>query len=155
MKVNFTKKEYRTLLDIIHIADWIMHAHDTEDRKDTQQYRELFQKLLSFAEEMGFADLIELAEEDGNYYPTFKFESESAAERLIQEFENHSFWEELISRLAERDVLKEKKAESISDLDPDEWISAMTTAEEKWAKEFERFDLDRITVERAFKDVIH
>ncbi len=151
MKINFTKKEYRTLLDIIHIADWVMHAHDTEGRTDTQEYEELFQKLFSFAEEMGFADLIQLSKEDGKYYPTFNFESESVAENLIQEFENNSFWEELTSRLARRDVLKEKHTESAAELSEEEWFALMSKAEEKWVKEFDEFDLDRISVDRAVK----
>lgn len=155
MKINFTKKEYRTLLDIIHIADWVLHAHDTEGRTDTQEYEALFQKLFSLAEEMGYADLIQVSKEDGKFYPTFNFESESVAEDLIQEFENNSFWEELTSRLARRDVLKEKNAESVAELSDEEWFSAMTVAEEKWVKEFDEFDLDRVVVDQAVKGVLH
>ena len=155
MKINFTKNEYRTLLDIIHIAHWIINAHEVEVRKDTEHFEQLFQKLLSFADEMGFADLIEHVKKDGKYYPTGKFESESLAEQLIDEFENKNFWDELINRLAERDVLKDKKAEYLSDLDPDEWIPAMTKAEEQWIKEFEAYDLDRIIVNKALKLVVH
>jgi hypothetical protein len=146
MKINFTKKEYRTLLDIIHIADWVMHAHDTEGRTDTQEYETLFQKLFSFAEEMGYDDLIEYAKEDDKYYPNFNFESESLAENYIQEFENNSFWEELTSRLARRDVLKAKNAESAAELSEEEWFQSVIEAEEKWIKEFDEFDLDRIAV---------
>ena len=151
MKINVTKKEYRTLLDIIHIADWVLHAHDTEGRTDTQEYQELFQKFFALAEEMGYDDLIQLSKEDSKYYPTFNFESESVAENLIQEFENNSFWEELTSRLARRDVMKEKNAQSVADLSDEEWFEAMTTAEEKWVKEFDSHDLDRISVDKAVK----
>jgi hypothetical protein len=119
MKIHFTKKEYRALLDIIQIADWVMHAHDIQEKHETAYYRELFQKFYSFAKEMGFEDLIEFAKENGEYYPTRKFEDESMADPLIQSFENKSFWDNLIDRLAERDALKEKQVDSFAELDPE------------------------------------
>lgn len=155
MKINFTKKEYRSLLDIIHIAYWVMYAHKVGDRKDTQEYEALFQKILSFADEMGCRDLVEYVKENGKYYPTQQFESETVARELIDEFQTENFWEELISRLARRDLLKEKQVSSVAELSDDEWISGMTKAEEKWVKEFETFDLARISVNQSFKDVIH
>lgn len=73
----------------MQIADWVLHAHDTEPRTDTQNFEELFQKLLSFAKEMGCDDLVEF-EEDKEYHPTI--ELESAVEEFIEEFENNTFW---------------------------------------------------------------
>jgi phage pi2 protein 07 len=155
MKINFTKKEYRFLSDIIHIADWIMNSHSVEQRKETEEHEAVFQKLLSFAKEMGYEDLIECVKGNGKYYPTHKFENESVAHQFIDEFQEDIFWEELISRLARRDLLKEKQVGSVAELSDDEWISGMTNAEEKWVKEFEEFDLDRISVNQSFKDVVH
>lgn len=155
MKINFTKKEYRALLDIIQIADWVMYAHDVEEKKETEEYRYLFQKIYSFAKEMGFDDLIEYVKEDGKFYPTRKFEDESMADPLIQNYENKSFWEELINRLAQRDVLKEKQIDSLAKLSEEELIVTISKAEEKWVKEFEAHDLDRISVNQTFNDVVH
>ena len=27
MKINLTNKEYVTLLEVLHMADWVLHAH--------------------------------------------------------------------------------------------------------------------------------
>lgn len=27
MKINFTKKEYRLLLDTLYVSDWVMHSY--------------------------------------------------------------------------------------------------------------------------------
>jgi len=59
MKINFTKSEYQILLDVIYMADWILHAHDTEDRSNTKEYSDLFQKLMSYAKDMGCEDLVD------------------------------------------------------------------------------------------------
>ncbi len=64
----------------------------------------------------------------------------------IEEFEQNTFWEELISNLADRDVLKNIGTNSFSDLSPVERISATYDAEAKWAKEFEKNGLNRIGI---------
>jgi len=87
MKINFTKSEYRILLDVIYMADWILHAHDTEDRSDTKEYSDLFQKLMSYAKDMGCEDLVNFDEQQQNYAESFIFEEESSAW-----FKKGSFW---------------------------------------------------------------
>ena len=31
MKINFTKKEYHLLIDMLYLSDWVMHSHSTSD----------------------------------------------------------------------------------------------------------------------------
>jgi len=155
MKINLTKSEYRILLDVIYMADWILHAHDTEDRSDTKEYSELFQKLMSYAKDMGCEDLVNFDEQQQNYAESFIFEEESSALDYIDEFENDSFWAELISRLAQRDALIELKANNPHDVESEDLFAAISTAEEKWSKEFEAFGLDGIRKDQTQHDVLH
>lgn len=155
MKINFTKKEYRSLLEVIQIADWVLHAHDNEPRKDTQSIENVFQKILAHADEMDCGDLVELETESGEYYLSHDFESASDAEQFIQEFENNTFWEELISRLSERDVLKNAKATDLADIELKARFSALSDAEEKWSNEFSEFNLDRLYVDETTGKIIH
>jgi len=38
MKINFTKKEYRTLVEMLLIADSVLRAHETEPREETRPF---------------------------------------------------------------------------------------------------------------------
>ena len=131
------------------MADWILHAHDTEDRSDTKEYSDLFQKLMSYAKDMGCEDLVDFDKQQKNYAESFIFEEESPALEYIDEFENDSFWAELISRLAQRDALIELKVDNPDDVDTETLYTAIFKAEEKWSKEFEAFGLDRIRLNKA------
>jgi hypothetical protein len=153
MKINFTKKEYRSLLEAMQITDWVLHAHETEPRTDTKNFEELFEKLLSLANEMGCEDLVELEQDDNKYYPTI--ELESAVEEFIEEFESNTFWEELVSRLSERDVLKKIKITELLDIETKARISLFSEAEEKWIEEISTFGLDRICVDETVGKIIH
>ena len=39
MKINITKKEYQTLLDMLYLSDWVLHAHSEEKSEETKSYK--------------------------------------------------------------------------------------------------------------------
>jgi hypothetical protein len=49
MKINFTKKEYRLLLDMVEIAEWVLNAHKSDPSDEIKKYSDLYQKILSYA----------------------------------------------------------------------------------------------------------
>ena len=106
MKLELSKDEYRSLIDMIYIAEWVMNAHKIEKDPSTEKYAELEQRISSFADKMGYQDLIVYDEDLKRYFPTRKLE-DGPARQYIEEYDNDSFWDELIERLIERDVLRE------------------------------------------------
>ena len=155
MNINFTKDEYLLLLDIIYMADWILHAHSIGERSETKDYSALFQKLMLHAKDLGCSDLIEFYEPEQNYVLTEDFEEGSAALDYLDEFEGESFWDELISRLAMRDALIALKVSSAHEVSSDELFPALSKAEEYWSKEFETFDLSRISLNKGHSSILH
>jgi hypothetical protein len=105
MKINFTKSEYRLLIEIVEIAEWVLHSHRTQEPEGTKKYSILIQKILSYAKEMGFEDLIAYDSQLGGYYATKQFEDESDHMGYIDEFEDDVFWDALAHRLAVRDLV--------------------------------------------------
>ncbi len=104
MNIEISAQEYRELLDILHIADVVMFGHRREDDKRTGRHREIIQRLYALAHGEGLDELISYNESVKKYIPTDKFEQNALAHVLINEFGEHLFWEELISRLSVRDA---------------------------------------------------
>jgi hypothetical protein len=104
MNIEISAKEYRDLLDILHIADVVMSGHRREADKRTGQHRALIQKLYALAQGAGLDQLIGYNETVKKYVPTGEFEQSSPAHAVIGEFGDHLFWDQLISRLTERDA---------------------------------------------------
>lgn len=147
MQIEFMKTEYRDLIDMVYIAEWIMKAHKIEDDPRTKRYEKLGQKIMSYAEEMGFGHLVEYAPEYDKYFPTRMFEDASSAHGFIDEYDNDSFWEELTNRLAERDLIKQEGGLSnVLRLSIDERLDKQFRLEEKYAEEFEENGLDNIVI---------
>ena len=56
---------------------------------------------------MKYENLVAYAPEHNRYFPTREYEETSSAQAFIVEYDNDSFWEELTSRLAERDLARQ------------------------------------------------
>jgi hypothetical protein len=104
MNIEISTKEYRDLLDILHIADAVMSGHRREEDKRTGRHRALIQKLYALARSEGLDRLISYNESVQKYVPTAEFEENTLAHVVIHEFGDHLFWDELTSRLSVRDA---------------------------------------------------
>jgi hypothetical protein len=146
MKIEITKKEYRTLLDIFHIADWVLHAYKTEEGPETEEYRNLEQKFLSLAKEMGFEPLVEFDAETGKYYPTREYEDTSSVMDAIVDYDNECFWDELTERLASRDLSRQEGKDKVLAMDFEERLVKTEALREKYSDEFYRNGLNRVVI---------
>lgn len=146
MKIEITEKEYRALLDIFHIADWVLHSHKMEEGPETEEYRNLEQKIFSFAEEMGFANLVEYDPEMKEYFPTREYDETNVVMEAIVDYDNESFWEELMERLATRDLIGREGKEKVMAMDDEERLAKTEDLREKYAAEFERYGISRVVI---------
>jgi hypothetical protein len=104
MNIEFTADEYRDLLDIVHIADVVLSGHRREPDKRSERHRALIQRLYARAQGEGLGQFMRLDPKTGASIPTPEFEENTLAHVAIEEFGDHLFWDELISRLAVRDA---------------------------------------------------
>ncbi|MBN1141695.1 MAG: hypothetical protein JXB25_07890 [Deltaproteobacteria bacterium] len=137
MKINFTNKEYRNLLDFLYLGNWVMTANDTEEDENKSKYEEITQKIYSHAKDFGCDELIEFNAEFGEYFETVEFE-ESEVNQYLEDYNENNFWENLIMRLAERDFFKEISPGEFNKLSSEEKITRTQTHEKKWEEEFSK-----------------
>ena len=146
MKINFTKAEYRVLLDLVYLGEWMLTAHDIGAAPEKGKYEELAQKIYSHAKEMGCESLIERSKEFNKYFPTRQFEEEGAAREFIEDYDDESFWDKLIERLTQRDVdgLTPTMAKEPDSLE--EYLKIAAPIEERYATEFSSNGLRRLKI---------
>ncbi|MCB1934705.1 MAG: hypothetical protein KDF59_02065 [Nitrosomonas sp.] len=148
MKINITKKEYRLLLDILHLGEWMLTAHDQEEMPEKKKYQDLVQKFYSYAEEMGCGNLIEANKELNKYYETREYEDTSEVNEIIENYNNAEFWEELVPRLAMRDAEETMGYDAIDKMSPKERIHLLYALEEKYHEEFMANDLANLKIKK-------
>lgn len=146
MKIEISKGKYKILLQILEMADWVLTAHKTDEEKRHKPYWKLEQKIFSLAEVMGYSSFIVYDKELKQYFPTRKYEDTHSAMDFIEEFENDSFWDELIERLAERDAIREVGEVGYKALEGLDRINKVEEHREKYIDEFDKYGLDRISI---------
>lgn len=112
MKINFTKKQYKQLLDLVYLGEWTANSTKNSDERNTN-YEDLFQYICSFAKNFGAEDLVPFDKALNAHFPTQEYETQ--LQPLIDENDHEVFWQELSSRLANRDLAKEGETGSTQD----------------------------------------
>ncbi|MDT8317195.1 MAG: hypothetical protein RQ824_04280 [bacterium] len=146
MKIHFTKKEYRSLLDLITIAEWIMNSHKMGDDPSSEPHEQIEQKILSYAKDFGFENLIAHDKNNDKYSQTREYEDAETFMSFVEEFEEESFWDKLCTRLAQRDLLQELGVEKIKAMDLFERLTKEDEIAVKYNEEFIRNGLKNLIV---------
>ena len=147
MEISFSRAEYRTLLEVFQVMAWVLYAYKEEEDPDTKKYRVLEQKVFSFAEEAGFADLIEYAPDFEKFFPTRKFDEDSPALEYIEDYNDDMFWDELAERLAYRDVIEIYGEGQFEDMPSLERYAKIDRLREAYMDEFVDNGLERLRLE--------
>lgn len=134
MMIDLTEKEFRRLLDMVYIGNWILNSARGEDR--FEDYDFLQEKLFAQCAKCGMKSLIERW--DGHVMPSKAYE-EGGIHEAIADYEDAVFFDILAEELARRDM----ESEGLSQDDENE-LSARI---ESYFSEFERHGIDNLEVD--------
>ena len=134
MNLELTPKQFRRLLDMVYIGNWILNSTRGEDR--FADYDEVESLLFARAAQEGMPTLAE--EYEGEVIPSRAF-AEGGIHEAIMEYENNVFFDILAEDLARRDM----EEENVDQDDYDELMDRM----EAYIAEFEKHGTDNILVE--------
>ncbi len=144
MKIFFSKREYHTLVEMIEVASWVIADNETEENKK-KRYDEMEQKILSYAKDFGLDEHVVFDKEMNRYFTTKDFEENYIIDH-IDAYDNDTFWEELINRLAQRDFVAEHSDQDIKEMDIREKFQKLAAYERKYSQEFKEYGLERIII---------
>ena len=146
MKIEFSKPEYRTLIEMLYLAEWVLTAHDEQPDPDKARYHLLCQKIYASAKAMGCDALIENSKQSRAYVPTQKLEDLESVRNALETYNGENFWEELIDRLLERDMTAMLPAMAKEPSSPEEYWELAGPIEERYATEFSTNGVRRLRI---------
>lgn len=147
MKVEISEEEYLELLDLVHIASWVLVFHKTETDPRIEKYDRIAQKLYALAKDMGYAGLINYDPVSKKYHPSKTLEETSDTWQFIDEFVDHSFWDELIIRFTERDAARQAGSyEQLNQLSHEERHALEDPIEDKYFREFDDNGIEHLEI---------
>ena len=146
MNILFTKSDYRTLFDMIYMAEWMLTAYEEEPDPANARYQHLAQKIYSHAKEMGWDSLVDSSTADNEYAPTQDYELKSGVHELIERYDSDSFWDQLVDRLTERDVEARAGAPKQKTLSDNAFSAIADPIAESYEREFAVNGIDRLII---------
>ncbi len=134
MTLELTPKQYRRLLDMVYIGNWVLNSTRGDDR--FTDYDQVESLLFAQAPAQGMPTLSEVYE--GEVIPSRAF-AEGGIHEAIMEYENNVFFDILAEDLARRDM--EEAALDQNNLDE------LARRIDVYLNEFEAHGTDHILVE--------
>ena len=132
MKLQLTPKEYRRMLQMLYLADHLLNGRREDEPVGLRlKCEEVLQGFLGYATQFGCADLVE-EPEPGLFNFTAAMPDEPGVSDVVNDYDEDTFWQELVTRLAGRDY--ERIHGRPSEPDPD---GAPDTDEQREEREAE------------------
>ena len=135
VSIELTDKEFRRLLDMVYIGNWILNSTRGDDR--FADYDHVESKIFANCTKCGMNSLFEINE--GQVLPSQAFE-EGGIHEAIMDYEDTVFFEILAEELARRDM----DFEPITPENFDELAERVTD----YISEFEANGIENITFEK-------
>lgn len=134
MDIQLSAKEFRHLLDLVYIGNWILNSTRGNDR--FVAYDEVQEKIFAFAAKNGMEELTQ--RHMGHIFPSRAYE-EGGIHDAIADYEDAVFFDILAEELARRDMTEEQ-------LNPND-LSELTARMDSYMSEFEANGIENISLD--------
>ena len=134
MQISLSSREFRMLLDMVYIGNWVLNSTRGNDR--FQEYDAIESKLFSLCQENGMKALAQ--QENGTVVPSEAY-ARGGIHEAIAFYEDNVFYEILAEELSRRDM----NYPEINEENYDEIISRM----DRYMSEFYVSGVDKLILE--------
>ena len=134
MKIELTEQQYRYLLDLVYIGNWVMNSTRENDR--IKEYDQVESLIFSHCLQHKMSKLVELYQ--GELIPSRRF-ADGGIHEAIAFYEDNVFYEILAEELSRRDM----EYPEINEENYDEIVVRMN----QYMREFQASGLDHLVLE--------
>ena len=134
MKIELTEQQYRYLLDLVYIGNWVINSTRDDDR--IQEYDQVESLVFSHCLHHRMSKLVELY--NGELIPSRAF-AEGGIHEAIEQYEDIVFYEILADDLAMRDMDGEPMNH--------ENYAALMDRIDAYMDEFDQYGTDHVSVD--------
>ena len=134
MNIELTDREFRRLLDMVYIGNWILNSTRGDDR--FEDYDLIQEKLFALCPANGMRSLVQSWH--GHIFPSRAYE-DGGIHEAIADYEDAVFYDILAEELARRDL-------GLENSDPED-ATELTNRMDEYMAEFEKNGLNTINID--------
>jgi hypothetical protein len=144
MDIKLTRAQFETLMRLVYLGNWAVNGFRDKDKDPDTDALENF--VYAKARDFGLGDRIIYDEEADAHFPTESQEAEWMAD--LDDYKNDLFWDELMYRLADRDLVARFGEANVEAMPAEERTRMEDELADQYYKEFEKTGLDRLQLVR-------
>ena len=142
MDTKLTKDQFEKLLHLAYLGNWMVNAYRSDDF--LEGYNEAAERIYASAPAFGLKDKIEFDEAEGRAFPSARLEEELAD--LIDDYDDAAFWDLLVLKLAERDLVREYGQGAVDLMSDEELEEKRAPYAKKYEKEIEANGIENLEI---------
>jgi hypothetical protein len=145
MPLRLSDAGLATLVEMVSLATEMAALHPSDTgQAGYARFEGIENKVLEAAKSTGLAGIVEFDMECGKHRVTEKFQDNAYFQECYHEVRNAVFWEELMIRLAERDLIQEIGPAAHEALDEEERRQKAAPLEKRYWDKFQKDGIDLI-----------
>jgi hypothetical protein len=144
MKIELTKEQLTSLVKLVYLGNRMANDWRTDDI--LEEFDEVESLVLDAAQKHGLGDYVDFDEDSGKAIPSGELEEKMA--EIADFYNENSFWDQLIYRMADRDYVRKYGEDSLEELFTEQGMERERPLVERYEKEFNEHGLDRLEVRR-------
>lgn len=142
MQIELTTEQYRLLLKLAHLGDYMANAYSVEEENDESE--KLLHHLHSYAPAFKEKEFIHDKPFENVFRSTESFDN--MITEMISEYNDEVFWIELCERLAARDLEEKYSKKELESMDVERLYRERQECMIPYENEFEKNGIDRLTI---------
>lgn len=142
VQISLTKEQYKTLVEMVYLGHWMANATRT---KTIKKYDDMEQLVFSFTKQAGLQDCIDFDNGMKMFFTLREFE-ETVVLPLKEDYDDYTFWDELIHRLAWRDAERKFGKQLQEGMTTAEQLKAKDAIAGEYEDEFDKNGLDNVEI---------
>jgi hypothetical protein len=145
MDIKLSTDQFEKLLDLVYLGNWVVNSYRADER--LEEYDRTAEHVLSFAPSAGLKDRVDFDEFEGRYFPSRKLEEGLLG--FLDDYDDFIFWNLLVERLAERDLIRKFGEKNVDRLEWNDYSESIEPFLKKYEHEIDENGLDRLEILQA------
>jgi len=145
MKIEISKRQFKFLLELVYIGNWVANSDNPPDAID-EKYEEITKIIYSYGKEAGLEKYVAYSKHSQAWSETNYLGFESNAAKLLKEYDERIFWNRLAEEFAIRDFYREYGKEEIKKMSSDKYMEKVYEFIDKYTEETNDHGIDRFEI---------
>ncbi|MFA5821263.1 MAG: hypothetical protein WC873_04190 [Candidatus Gracilibacteria bacterium] len=145
MKIEISKKQFKFLLELVHLGNWVVNSNNEPNTID-KKYEEITNIIYSYGKKAGLEKYIVYSKHSQVWIGTDYLYMKSNANKLLEKYNEHNFWSHLIEKLAWKDFHKKYSKEKIQRMSSSERIEKIYEFIDKYTQEIDDNSINHLEI---------